>query len=692
MRETIIVIILFFFILFIPIIPIIIEEANPFDYAKLTDVEYKAVVIDEENNSGKIVVTERLTFDIHAASKDNLFYELWRALPEQKIDGLTVDYKVNYAKQILDDGSEIVYQESPKLYWDDIDYINPLYGPHKWYHSEGPYSEYARRYECLMLYPDAVYRDELTFEIEYEMNNASFRYGDCSELYLCMYSEETINDLNSFKGEILIPNDDMPSEGNYYAHTYGTNNGSFPFKESKTINPGYYTFYFGLDKSDLKFNYDNLYIEFALVSYGDDKHSFTNYAPVNYYYSSSVLQELKDEHIEYENTIKKYKEDKRNVFLICIALSGGVLILAYTQIKRISKKYTFFQPSIQAYYFRDIPNDLDPCFASTLTFCKHTKAQTQHINKDGFSALLLSLVRKGYIELQKIDTLKDWKFKNVKIVIKHGRNQYASSKPLELEKLTKTEELYFNLISKYAYGVEIPMTKLQERVSNNYTGTEAFINNVNTAIEKIGTTDNYFQKFDHDKPKNDIYITANVLLFVGIFTLCINLFAYFSHVGLAYGGYFILGFIAIASSIFLKHISKKYVLLTQFGEDEYVKWRGLYNFLKSETLMKERTLIELPLWEKYLVYATAFGISEKVIKALKIRCPDIETSPMLRNPYYYTRSFYHSGRSFSSSANKAYRTSVNISSFGGYGYVGSRFGGYGYGGGGRGGGGGGGGH
>ena len=30
--------------------------------------------------------------------------------------------------------------------------------------------------------------------------------------------------------------------------------------------------------------------------------------------------------------------------------------------------------------------------------------------------------------------------------------------------------------------------------------------------------------------------------------------------------------------------------------------------------MHEKEVIELPIWEKYLVYATAFGISEKVIK------------------------------------------------------------------------------
>ena len=97
--------------------------------------------------------------------------------------------------------------------------------------------------------------------------------------------------------------------------------------------------------------------------------------------------------------------------------------------------------------------------------------------------------------------------------------------------------------------------------------------------------------------------------------------------------------------------------------------------------MNEKTIIELPLWEKYLVYATAFGISEKVIKVLEIRCPYIDTStssPILSNHYYRSTNFRSTTRSISRSTISASRASRSYSS-GGYG-------------GGRGGGGGGGGH
>ena len=44
---------------------IISGELSANDYARITDVDYTAVVVDEPGSEGKVVVTERLTYDIH---------------------------------------------------------------------------------------------------------------------------------------------------------------------------------------------------------------------------------------------------------------------------------------------------------------------------------------------------------------------------------------------------------------------------------------------------------------------------------------------------------------------------------------------------------------------------------------------------------------------------------------------------
>lgn len=662
-------------------------QLNPFDYARITDVDYKAIVVDEPNGQGKILVTERLTFDVHAARWGEPFWELWRDLPEEYIDGVKVDYKVNSVKQISASGTEKTYDETDTLYWDDYDYTSTWLGrgPGKWHHSKGPYNEDLRQYECVLFYVDGIYREEVVFEIEYEMYNAALRYADASELYITPYSESTIKYLNSFKGQILFPNNLMPQKGNYEAHTYGTNSNSFPLTESKTLNSGYHTFSFDLDKSQLKFKPYNQYIEFSLVSHGADKHIFTQHASRNDYYDDDVLSELREEQVKYDTAPKNFQIIKVIVLLSSIVVALLILIIVLNTDKRMKRRYTFFEPTTKFDYFRDIPSDLDPTFAATLVFCKH---KSSNIIENGYSAVMLNLVRKGYIELAQISSSINWDFNNVKIIIKHppipspdvfGPIPYTNPLPA----LTKTEEHYFQLIIRHAGGFDISMDAFQKKVAEDYEHTNSFIQLIKTVLNTIGISDGYFQKLNYQQPRKDVQ--SNAIFCVVMAALLIvggNLISRLSRLDLAFGSFFILGGAFALRAIYLYQISRKYALLTQFGEDEYAKWYGLYNFFNSATLLSEREVIEVGLWEQYLVYATAFGIAEKVLAAIKIRCQEVDSSPVLRNSYYRSPRFYSTGRAFRSATRTASST-ARSGGFGGHG---------GYGGGGRGGGGGGGGH
>lgn len=701
-------------------------QLNPNDYARITDMEYRAVVSDEPGEEGKVIITERLTFDIHAASRDNGFWELWRDLVEEEVDGLKVHYQVNSVKQILPDGTEIIYDESPRLYWEDYDYVlgNPKLGPGKWFHSPGPYDESARRYECVFFYINDVYREEMVFEIEYEMYNASLKYNDCSDLYLAMYSGPTIKYLNSLKAEILFPNDIMPSAGNYKVFTYGTDSHTFPVQESADRNPGYYTFYFELDEDDLQFHPYNQYVEIDLVAFNEDKHIFTQNAPSNYYTDDDVLGEIWDEQEAYLNQPSKAKRTKIIVFSLLTLATAGILFYAIKYDRFIRNKHYFCDPVTDMPYFREIPSDLDPNFAHTLVHCKHKKPKD---DSGVYSAILLSLARKGYIELDEI-------YKDVMIKIKkrpakptppvhptsgesvvHSTVSSSISYPTidgseiyttvgqgettastseneayldalraereaeaALEPLTPCETYYFNLLVGHAVKGEISMSTLQWRVANDSYGSLSFVRNMNSAIGTIGVQQNYFQKLDYKQPQKQTRRRATLIMILGILSLTVgNIVSYFTRVDLAFGGYFILGIGCIIASVILRKQAGKYILLTNFGEEEYAKWRGLYNFLNSETLMDERSFVEVAIWEKYLIYATAFGIAEKVSEAIDLRCPKLatETSSLLRNDCYRSTTFRTHSRSFHSS--------VRGSGGGG---------GFGYGGGGRGGGGGGGGH
>lgn len=543
---------------------------------------------------------------------------------------------------------------------------------------------------------DGLYRETVVFEIEYEMSNAALRYNDRSELYITPYSEGDINYLKSFKGQILVPNAMMPEPGNYNAHTYGTNENSFPFTESDTANLGYHTFTFELNESQLQFRPYNEYIEFSLVSYGEDKHIFTQYASVNDYYYDDVLAELNEEQAKYEAQPGIFRTAKIAVLSVLSAVALLILLSAFGVRKRLKKKYTFYAPTTPMDYFRDIPSELDPNFAATLVFCKQKPPKD---TQDGYSAAMLSLVRKGYIELDRINDGQEWTSSNMKIVVKY--NPVQPQAMTEAERLTPTEEQYYNLILRHAnirdsYGFSLPLSAFQSKVSADYENTNSFVRNTENAITTIGVSQGYFQKADYKQPAKQVKKWSSTQGVIGVLIMLIgNLVSYQTRLDLAFGAFFVLGIGFIGSAIYLNRASRKFVLLTQFGEDEYAKWRGLYNFLDSATLLNERTVIELAIWERYLVYATAFGISDKVIAALNIRCPYVDTSPVLRNPYYRSVAFRSSGRTFRAATRTAAlrARSASHGAYGGRGGFGGGFGGHGgYGGGGRGGGGGGGGH
>lgn len=672
---------------------------NPNDYCNLTDIEYTAVLHDDPNGNANVEITEYLTFDVHAGSRSNTYKELWRELPEDYVDGLKVTYDVKSVTQILDNGQEIPYLETPKMYWEDSDYTQS--STMRWHHSDGS-GRYPDNDESLLIYIPWTYREKMTFKIIYSMNNAALKYNDCSELYLAMYSGNTITKLNSYKAQILIPDEIMPST--YYAYTFGTANSRLPYTESDYINPGYHTFSINLDKSDLKFNYYNRYIEFCLLAYGNDKHIFTKYAPNNLYSAENVLDECISENEYYETQNRKFNTYK--ILLLVLSIIGSILIVnnAIKKYKKTKEKYNLYEPEINYDYFRDIPSDLDPIFASELVFMKDPFDENKE-KQEEYAAILLSLIRKKYVTIAKLNNNVDWDNLNTVISIEPIRTNYStpaftdspdySPEPIytainentgeALEPLTTSERLYLELLERHSrtYNNAITLNQLQRCIDSDYVYTNAFVKDIEKKpILESGVMQGYFQSADYDTPKKELNKIAKSSLILGLILLIVvNGISYFTPMALSFGAYTIFGIVCLWKYFYLTSKASNLLLFTQYGANEQAKWYGLYNFLNSDTLINEREVHELPLWEKYLIYATAFGISEKVIKAIKIHAVElnIDSSPILNHHFFiHSRSFHRTSRAFG--------RSIHTSSRGG------GFGGHGYGGGGRGGGGGGGGH
>ena len=614
-------------------------DLTPWEYQKLTDVESQMVLFDEENMVTKVMVVERVTFDVHQSSENDLCYELWRDLIEQEVDGLRLDYNVLSVSQVMDDGSLVELEKCSDYEWNNYE-VEELAGT--WYHSEGPYNRLADKYECVFFYVDGIYRDEVTFEIVYEMNNVALKYKDCSDLYLNLYAESPIKDLESFKTEIIIPKDDMPEVGNYEYYTYGSDNNGFDVYESTTLYPGYHTFSIELDEDDLSFKPYNLYLEFELVAYNDDKHIFAENALSNDYSYDYALDEIR-----YDAAVEKNKPDSYNtlkiaLFILSLIFSAGIAFHTFNTKNRMNAQHVFYEPTEEFHTYNGIPSDLDPNFAAALIF---SKGKSPKDDSGIYSALLLSLARKDYVDIAEQGP------NDALLTLKNPHNTDSSIMPVE--PLSESELLYYNLLSRHAIDNQILMSTLQSRISKDYENTATFEDNIKKAITNIGVNGGYVQKANFTQLKDQVTSTAKTYKILAIiFLVVINLISFHTRFDLGFGAYFIFGITCLICSIYLNKTAGNYVLLTQTGANEYAKWKGLYNYLKSEELVTDSNIATMPVWERYFIYATAFGIPTKVTKALGIKCPEVINGPIGYYDDYGTvfhNSYVRTGRIHTSS-------------------------------------------
>ena len=79
--------------------------------------------------------------------------------------------------------------------------------------------------------------------------------------------------------------------------------------------------------------------------------------------------------------------------------------------------------------------------------------------------------------------------------------------------------------------------------------------------------------------------------------------------------FFIFTLLAIFLNIFIVYHSQG-TILTKEGKEEQLKLIELKNYINDYSLIKNRDLESVIIWDKYLAYATAFGIPSKITDSI----------------------------------------------------------------------------
>lgn len=392
-----------------------------------------------------------------------------------------------------------------------------------------------------------------------------------------------------------------------------------------------------ISKNKVEFKVDNLHpnamLEIRVVT--EDKMFDVSETKVkNYNYLNTILdeetgwaEEANLNSANTKNTLKMF-----GVIYLIIILIFILKIVKYNRINK-EKNNKIVKKKIQ--YFRDIPreNDSTPTEAAYLYNFHKGRLSTQKIQRQAVSATLLDLCLKKIISLK----VKDNDV-YVKILQKNPSD------------LPKDELAIFNIIERVSNDKEeFEINELNTYAKKKYYKYSKHINNmVNSARNKLyelklidKAKERNYKKYQNAESKFIIFKNVYEL---GIVTFTISILPIFEMkmiqaFGIEYRNIFLAILLVLSPLMGVmlyswkmqEKIKGKIAVLTQAGSDEKAEWKGLAKFMEDFSLLDEKELPELVLWEKYLVYATAFGIADKVIEQIKAKYPEVAIKEQWEN-------------------------------------------------------------
>ena len=403
------------------------------------------------------------------------------------------------------------------------------------------------------------------FYIEYTLKDVVIKHKDVSELWLNVFNEIT-DKINHLEIIVNLPNNQELLRS--WAH--GPLEGNIEIISNQKVS----------------FKVDNLNTSNTLdirLAFDNDINSIkaTNIIALDEIIKyETVLADIANKEREEARALLEQYEKKQKIkakifnFLGCVWILGLLFLIKYIY-KNYDKEYI---SEFKGKYFRDIPNNNNPALVGYLV--------NKKIKTEDLSASILNLINKKNIGFKKIDE-NDFMFTLINDV-----NNTLDKKVVNLlfdgektillsEFKKKAKNSYQDFLTKY---IDWLKEALNESKTKNYYEENVFAKSLSIIYSLLGLSLLFLYN-----------IFASKIIFALVIILGIISFIYFCI----------------------------YTRRTKEGNEEYLKWIGLKNFMNDFGKMDIKELPEIMLWEKYLVYAVTLGCANKLIKTMKIKVKEM---------------------------------------------------------------------
>lgn len=317
--------------------------------------------------------------------------------------------------------------------------------------------------------------------------------------------------------------------------------------------------------------------------------------------NKNVLESILTKEAKLAQEANLKREHAKKIFNVSIIL--GIIAAILPIVIYIFAYRKVEKPNFKGKYYRELPEDYGPALMN-----KVLHPVTGMATSYDMLATLLDLVRRKYVEIEPIE--KTGKKKSKDYLLKLVNTDISELNESEKHFVSNLIFVDTNEIALKDLSRKNSKTfKAQHKAHKEYTKWTQI-------IEKLAK--------EKDLIKTGKTKTGKYLL---MFAICVALSVGIAAYGVInnYDDIYSVGIISTVFS-FTQLVAMEIKLYelnirTKKGKEHNAMWKAFKKFLLDFSKLDEHDYKSIAIWDHYLVYATALGISEEVIKELKIVFP-----------------------------------------------------------------------
>lgn len=442
--------------------------------------------------------------------------------------------------------------------------------------------------------------EKVAFFLEYTLEDVAVLHHDVAEVYYTFIGDAFEDKIKNVEIHLTLPTPDKTMR--IWAH--GELTGEVKKMSDQTIS--------ATIKKLAPFSPVDLRVTF-------DREMLNGVTKQSAYDALPSILEVEEERAQEANA---KREEAKKILWIVRMLSGIYLVALILWWIYVYYKYDKeYKPKFNLEYNREFIEDYN------VEIVEYVMKKT--IGENAFSASILNLVYKKNIKVEEV--MEEKKKKKV--------YQFTL---LNRDNLNETENALVDF--------------LFVNVGKDNTFTTKELESYASSTKTYTTFQSSYTKWRElamkDAKVQNIYEKISIPLITAIFFLSFGIFLITFTMERITG--VILPWICMILSVIFTFYCAFIKKRTKKGAEHYAQWRAFKKFLEDFGTFETKELPEIVLWERYLVYATVFGIADKVQKSMNVKIKEMNLSEAYYT-YYPTWTDYSIANAINRSVQNSFR-------------------------------------